>query len=221
MAANRFNKELELEDEDKADFKIKAKQFVKIYGQMAAIMPYEMMAWEKLFWILKFLVPKLIVKDKDADDLDKLLESVDLSTYGLERTKLNDSIGLDASASELDPQNANPRGAHGEKEEDILESIIRNFNEKWFQGWEATPDEQRTKFIQLSKHIQAHQDFQSKVADNGDRQNSDLALEKIIEDVMRKQRKNELDLYKLYAKDEGFYQAFFDTMKRMVSRDRI
>ncbi|CAM4171232.1 type I restriction endonuclease subunit R [Gillisia hiemivivida] len=221
MAANRFNKELELEDEDKADFKIKAKQFVKIYGQMAAIMPYEMMAWEKLFWFLKFLVPKLIVKDKDADDLDKLLESVDLSTYGLERTKLNDSIGLDASASELDPQNAKPRGAHGEKEEDILESIIRNFNEKWFQGWEATPDEQRTKFIQLSKHIQAHQDFQSKVADNGDRQNSDLALEKIIEDVMRKQRKNELDLYKLYAKDEGFYQAFFDTMKRMVSRDRI
>jgi type I restriction enzyme R subunit len=221
MAASRFNKELELEDEDKADFKIKAKQFVKIYGQMAAIMPYEMMAWEKLFWFLKFLVPKLIVKDKDADDLDKLLESVDLSTYGLERTKLNDSIGLDASASELDPQNANPRGAHGEKEEDILESIIRNFNEKWFQGWEATPDEQRTKFIQLSKHIQAHQDFQSKVADNGDRQNSDLALEKIIEDVMRKQRKNELDLYKLYAKDEGFYQAFFDTMKRMVSRDRI
>jgi len=220
-AANRFNKELELKDEDKADFKIKAKQFVKIYGQMAAIMPYEMIAWEKLFWFLKFLVPKLIVKDKDADDLDKLLESVDLSTYGLERTKLNDSIGLDASASELEPQNANPRGAHGEKEEDILESIIRNFNEKWFQGWEATPDEQRTKFIQLSKHIQAHKDFQSKVADNGDRQNSDLALEKIIEDVMRKQRKNELDLYKLYAKDEGFYQAFFDTMKRMVSQERI
>jgi type I restriction enzyme R subunit len=220
-AANRFNKELELKDEDKADFKIKAKQFVKIYGQMAAIMPYEMIAWEKLFWFLKFLVPKLIVKDKDADDLDKLLESVDLSTYGLERTKLNDSIGLDASASELEPPNANPRGAHGEKVEDILESIIRNFNEKWFQGWEATPDEQRTKFIQLSKHIQAHKDFQSKVADNGDRQNSDLALEKIIEDVMRKQRKNELDLYKLYAKDEGFYQAFFDTMKRMVSQERI
>ena len=217
-AAHRFNTELELEDEDKADFKIKAKQFVKIYGQMAAIMPYEMVTWEKLFWFLKFLIPKLVVKDKDADNLDELLESVDLSTYGLERTKLNDSIGLDASETGLDPQNPNPRGAHGEKEEDILENIIRNFNERWFQGWEATPDEQRTKFIQLGKHVQAHPDFQTKVADNADKQNSDLALEKIIDEVMRKQRKNELDLYRLYAKDEGFYQAFFDTMKRVVSQ---
>lgn len=219
-AAHRFNSELELEDDDKADFKIKAKQFVKIYGQMAAIMPYEMLVWEKLFWFLKFLIPKLIVKDPDGNNLDELLESVDLSTYGLERTKLNDAIGLDASNAEVDPQNPNPRGAHGEKEEDILENIIKNFNERWFQGWEATPDEQRMKFIQLSKHIQAHQDFQSKVANNADRQNSDLALEKIIDEVMRKQRKNELDLYKLYAKDEGFYQAFFDTMKRMVNQNR-
>ncbi|MFD0976560.1 hypothetical protein [Salinimicrobium gaetbulicola] len=159
-----------------------------------------------------------IEKIKEQDhNLNELLESVDLSTYGLERTKLNDSIGLDASETGLDPQNPNPRGAHGEKEEDILENIIKNFNERWFQGWEATPDEQKMKFIQLSKHIQAHQDFESKVANNTDKQNSDLALEKIIDEVMRKQRKNELDLYRLYAKDEAFYQAFFDTMKRMVS----
>jgi type I restriction enzyme R subunit len=49
MAAARFNLGLELEDDEKVDFKIKAKQFVKIYGQIAAIMPYEMVVWEKLF----------------------------------------------------------------------------------------------------------------------------------------------------------------------------
>jgi type I restriction enzyme R subunit len=32
---------------------------------------------------------------------------------------------------------------------------------------------------------------------------------------MSNQRKQELDLYRLYAKDDAFYQAFFDTMKRM------
>lgn len=32
---------------------------------------------------------------------------------------------------------------------------------------------------------------------------------------MAKQRKQELDLYRLYAKDEAFKTAFFDTMKRM------
>ena len=54
IAAERFNTTLGLEDKAKADYKIKAKHFVKIYGQMASIMPYEVIAWEKLFWFLKW-----------------------------------------------------------------------------------------------------------------------------------------------------------------------
>jgi len=221
-AADRFNHKLELEDEEKADFKIKAKQFVKIYGQMASIMDYEVLDWEKLFWFLKFLIPKLIVKTKEDEVIDALLDSVDLSTYGLERTKLNHSIGLDDSPSELDPQNSNPRGAHGsEAEKDPLDEIIRSFNEKWFHGWDATPEDQRVKFVTLSKHIQAHPDFQSKVAENKDSQNRDLAFKKILDDVMTEQRRKELELYKLYAKDESFYQSFFDMMKRIIDNPRI
>jgi type I restriction enzyme R subunit len=215
-AAERFVQELGLEDDDKADFKIKAKQFVKIYGQMASIMPYEVLKWEKLFWFLKFLIPKLPVKNPEVDVLDELLESIDLSTYGLERNKLNESIKLDEDESELDPQNPNPRGAHGGDEEaDPLDLIIKSFNERWFQGWDATPDDQRIKFISLTKSLQSHPDFKKKVVDNKDQQNSDLAFKKILDDVMRKQRKTELDLYRLYAKDDAFYRAFFDTMKRM------
>ncbi len=217
-ASERFIHELELEDDEKADFKIKAKQFVKIYGQMAAIMPFEVITWEKLFWFLKFLIPKLPVKPDTIDGLDELLEAVDLSTYGLERVRLNESIGLDDSDSVVDPQNPNPRGAHGgEEEKDPLDLIIQSFNERWFQGWEATPEDQRIKFISLTKSIQAHPDFQSKVAENSDEQNKNLAFQKILDDVMSKQRKQELDLYRLYAKDETFYRAFFDTMKRMAS----
>lgn len=217
VAANRFNVKLELEDEDKADFKIKAKQFVKIYGQMASIIQFEVVKWEQLFWFLKFLVPKLIVKSKDDTLIDELLESVDLSTYGLERTKLNHAIGLDDSGSELDPQNPNPRGAHGgEDEEELLDEIIRSFNERWFQAWDATPEDQRVKFVTLTKHVYAHPDYQTKVANNMDAQNSDLALEKILEEVMSDQRRKELDLYRLYVNDDSFKQAFFDTMKRMV-----
>src|SRR5690606_9646670 len=81
FAAERFNHTLELSEEAKADFKIKAKQFVKIYGQMAAILPFEVIKWEKLFWFLKFLIPKLIIIDPNVDAYDELLNSVDLSTY--------------------------------------------------------------------------------------------------------------------------------------------
>ena len=216
-SAHRFDEELGLEDAEKADFKIKAKQFVKIYGQMASIMPFEVLDWEKLFWFLKFLIPKLIVKTPEDVLIDELLETVDLSTYGLERTKLNYSIGLDDTATELDPQNPNPRGAHGSSEEkDPLYDIIKTFNERWFHGWDATPEDQRIKFVSISKYIQAHPDYQEKVAENKDAQNRDLAFKKILDEVMGQQRRKELELYKLYAKDESFYQALFDTMKRLV-----
>lgn len=214
-AAQRFNHDLDLEDAQKADFKIKAKQFVKIYGQMAAILPYEMITWEKLYWFLKFLIPKLIITDKNSE-IDGLLDTVDLATYALERIKLNATISLDDSDSELDPQNPNPRGAHTtDQEEDPLDLIIKSFNERFFQGWEATPEDQRVKFVSLSRQIQTHPDYLTKVANNEDIANRDLAFKKILDEVMSRQRKNELDLYRLYAKDEAFYQAFLDTMKRM------
>jgi type I restriction enzyme R subunit len=95
---------------------------------MASIMPFEIVDWEKLFWFLKFLIPKLKVRDPNQDLLDELLESVDLSSYGLERVKLNHSIGLDDSETEVDPQNPNPRSAHTEDEKDPLDEIIRTFN---------------------------------------------------------------------------------------------
>lgn len=218
VAEERFNSELSLSEPSRIDFKIKAKQFVKVYGQMASILPYEVIKWEQLFWFLKFLIPKLIIADPEQDALDGLLNSVDLSTYGLERVKLNASISLDASETELDPQNPNPRGAHGaDTEADPLDLIISSFNERWFQGWEATPEEQRVKFVQLAQRMRAHPDFKDKYAENGDLQNREIAFMRIFDDVMAKQRKSELDLYRLLAKDESFKAAMQDTLRRVLS----
>ncbi|WP_279490515.1 type I restriction endonuclease subunit R [Aeromonas veronii] len=217
VAADRFNHELELSNEEKADIKIKAKQFVKIYGQMAAIMPYDMLIWEKLFWFLKFLIPKLKVQDPDADLLDELLESVDLSSYGLQRVKLNHAITLDDEESELEPQNPNPRGAHGtEKETDPLDEIIKSFNEKWFQGWSSTPEEQRVKFVNIVDSVKRHPDFSAKYQNNPDPINRGLAFEKILKEVMLQRRKEDLELYKLFANDTAFYTSYAQNVQRMV-----
>jgi type I restriction enzyme R subunit len=216
-AANRFNSELELEDDDKIDFKIKAKQFVKIYGQMASIMPYEIVAWEKLFWFLKFLIPKLIVKDPDTEKLDALLDSVDLSSYGLQRLKLNYCIEMDDAETELDPQNPNPRAAHGgEDSHDPLDDIIKNFNERWFQGWSATPEEQKVKFINIAESVRTHPDFETKYQHNPDPHNRELAFEKMLKEVMLSRRKDELELYKLFAGDSAFKASWTQSMQRTV-----
>ncbi|MGJ0330078.1 DEAD/DEAH box helicase family protein [Aliarcobacter cryaerophilus] len=216
-AAQRFNIELELEDEEKADYKIKAKQFVKIYGQMSSIMPYEIVAWEKLFWFLKFLIPKMIIKDKDQDKLDELLNSVDLSTYGLERVKLGVSIGLDESATQLDPQNANPRGAHTNSEKDELDKIINSFNERWFSGWAETPQESREKILHIIKKVKQHKDFETKYQNNQDSHTRKIALDNIIKEVMNTNRKKELDLYKLYANEDEFKVGISNSIERILS----
>jgi type I restriction enzyme, R subunit len=219
-AADRFNRQLELTDKDKIDFKIKARQFVKIYSQMAAIMPFEVIDWEKLFWFLKFLLPKLKITDPDQDQLDALLEAVDLSSYGLERTKLNHSIELDASPSELDPHNPNPRGyREGDPDTDPLDEIIRTFNERWFQGWSATPEEQRVKFINVVDSIRTHPDYREKYAANTDPYTRELALDKMLQDVMLKRRKEELELYKLFASDPAFKAAWSESIEQMLNRN--
>lgn len=220
VAANRFNAELELLDPEKIDFKIKAKQFVKIYGQMASIIPFEVLMWEKLFWLLKFLIPKLMIKDPNQDMLDELLEAVDLSSYGLERTKLNHEIGLDASDTELTPQNPNPRGNRDDDPEtDPLDEIIRSFNERWFQGWSATPEEQRVKFVNIVNSIRAHPDYTAKYEDNTDPYNRGLALEKMLQDVMLKRRKDELELYKLFASDPAFKAAWSQNIEQVLKKN--
>ena len=185
---------------------------------MSSIMPYEVVAWEKLFWFLKFLIPKMIIKDKDKDALDELLNSVDLSTYGLERVKLSTKIGLDESETQFDPQNPNPRGTHGDEEEkNPLDEIIKTFNERWFQGWDATPEEQRIKFISLMDKVKTHQDYKAKYAENLDEHTRRLALEKIVAEIMNRERKKELELYKLFAGDEAFKTGMLDSFARALS----
>lgn len=208
----------DLDDEQRIDFKIKAKQFVKIYAQVAAIIPFNNVNWEMLHWFLNFLIPKLKVKDPDQDKLDELLNSVDLSTYGLERSRLETKIGLDASETELEPQNPNVRGGHfGDGDKDPLDEIVRAFNERHFAGWEATPEEQRVKFINIAKHVMNHADYKAQVEDNPDSQNRQLALERLIQQAISVERRRELDLYKRYASDPDFKRAFDASVSRLLA----
>ncbi|OOF84005.1 DEAD/DEAH box helicase [Rodentibacter ratti] len=216
VAVQRFDSDLGLEQADKVDFKVKAKQFLKIYGQMASIINFENIGWEKLYWFLKFLVPKLKVQDP-KDEFDEILNAVDLSTYGLARNRLNYTIKLDDTESELAPQNPNPRGGYTESEEkDPIDEIIKTFNERWFQGWSATPEEQRVKFINITERIRKHKDFEQKYKNNPDIHTRGLAFEQILRDVMSERHRDELELYKLFAKDPAFKMAWTQSLQRAL-----
>lgn len=220
--AHRFNEEIEWEEDGKADFKMKCKQFVKIYSRMAAIMDYEVADWERLFWFLRFLIPELKVKSKNDDELKDLLNSIDLNTYGARRTALNQHIELDSDESTIDPlapKMVNAGGDDGEK--DPLDEIVKQFNDHWFKGWDATPDEQKAKLINLSRMVREDEDYQF-VEGNPDQQASDQVLAKIIKKQMIAMRRGDKSLYKEYKNSEAFQNCMLQAVKGFIAnRDHI
>ena len=216
-AADRFNFEIDWPENGKADFKMKCKQFVRIYSRVAAIMPFEMKDWEKLFWFLRYLIPGLHIAGPDIDSLKDLLDSVDLNTYGLRRTALNEAITLDAEETTIDPLKPTMVNAGSEEEEkDPLDVILQEFNNRWFNGWEATPDDQKMKLVSVAQAVAADEDYQTLVVGNPDQQAVDALMVTIIDRIMRKKRKGDNSLYKEYQQNEGFKADFRSVITRML-----
>ena len=217
--AERFNAEIEWEENGKADFKMKCKQFVRVYSRVAAIMEFEMLDWEKLFWFLRYLIPSLHIDKPGSVDLKDLLDSVDLNTYGLRRTSLNETIMLDAGESVIDPNKPVMVNAGGNDDEptDPLDKILADFNERWFKGWDATPDDQKAKMINVAKTVANDEDYQTLIVGNPDQQAVEAAMIAIVDRVMRKQRKGDMSLYKEYQHNEGFKHNFIGIINRMLS----
>ena len=70
--------------------------------------------------------------------------------------------------------------------------------------------------IRIANKIRTHPDFKTKYADNPDAQNAAIAFNQIFEEVMASNRKNELDLYRLIAKDDAFRVSMLDTLNRCI-----
>ena len=217
-AAYRFNFEIDWPENGKADFKMKCKQFVRIYSRVAAIMPFEMKDWEKLFWFLRYLIPGLHIAGPDIDNLKDLLDSVDLNTYGLRRTALNETITLDAGETTIDPLKPTMVNAGVvEEDKDPLDEILKEFNQRWFNGWEATPDDQKMKLISVAQAVAEDEDYKSLVVGNPDQQAVDALMVQIIDRIIRKKRKGDMSLYKEYQQNEGFKVDFRSVITRMLS----
>ena len=209
----RFENEIEWDENGKPDFKIKCKQFVKVYSRVAAIMPFENIKWEKLYWFLRQLIPLLKVTVPN-DDLSGLMESVDMNTYALRRTATNEKIELDAAGTILDPNSPNMAGAGTDDPvRSQLDTIIANFNERWFSGWDAPADERRVKMYRVAREIVNTPQYQNQIVGNPDRDEADAAFNRLVDTVMR--RSND-SLYREYNQNEGFQGNFRNLLRQII-----
>ena len=218
ICASRFNKEIEFDENGKADFKMKSKQFVKIYSRIAAILPYEVMDFEKLFWFLRLLIPSLIIEKPGETDLKDLLDSVDLNTYGIRITSSNERITLDSGESVIEPLKPSMVSAGGEEEpKDPLDKILQDFNNRWFKGWDATPDDQKAKFISIAQAVAESEDYKNLIVGNPDNEAVSAAMIKIVDKIMVAKRRGEASLYKEYKQNDDFKQNFIRVINEMLT----
>ncbi len=216
-AQNRYDNEIEWPENGKADFKMKCKQFVKVYSRIAALMVFDAPAWEKMYWYLRLLIPQLKVPQNGGIDISDLLDNTDLNTYCLSRTALNEHIQLESEETRLDPLAPKMvNGGGNEEDRTAFDIILEHFNEKHMSGWEATPDEQRTKVVRIAQLVTQQTQYQNTVVGNPDTEAAERMFQDILNRAMAQQRNSDLSLYRQFRADETFRHDFANLVRAAI-----
>ena len=141
--------------------------------------------------------------------MSDLLDHTDLNTYCLNRTVLNVHIALNADETVLDPL-APKMVSAGDQEDNgtPFDIILEHFNERHFQGWEATPEEQRTKVIKIAQLVTQASQYRNTVVENPETEAAERIFMDILRGTMSHQRNSDLSLYRMFQQDESFRHDF-------------
>lgn len=202
-----FNYKTELNEDAQIDFYVKAKSFNRTYSFLSKILSFNNAYWERLYWFLKFLMPK--IKVTETNDLAKgILESVDLDSYRLTRIK-EDDIKL-SGGGELNPTPPIMKGSKGESEFDKLEAIINEFNTRF--GIDTWTEDDKIKAFLFQQLPAAFARDQATVntVNNSDKQNAKITSDKKVEDLMQDVIFTYTDLYKKFSDDKDFKRQYLD-----------
>ncbi len=196
----------ELGEDAQIDFYVKAKSFFRTYAFLSKLLSFNNAHWERLYWFLKFLIPK--IKPEEIEDLAKgILEAIDLDSYRLTRAKQED-IKLKGE-EELDPTPPVMKGKKDEPEFNELDAIINYFNTKYGINW--TEDDKVKKFLfeQLPADFARDKSAVNSVK-NSDKQNAKITSDKKVEDLMQDVIFQYTDLYKKFTDDPDFKRDYLD-----------
>lgn len=203
------NYKYQISQDEQIDFLVKAKSFNRTYAFLSKLLSFNNPYWERLFWFLKYLIPKL--KPQETEDLAKgIIESINMDSYRLTReTAMN--IAMEPDPMELDPAPADASGRTSEPELDELSNIVKQFNDRFgIDNWAQDDKVKDYLFKQLPEEMHADEATTTAIK-NSDRQNAKITSDKKVEELMQDVIFQFTDLYKKYTDDPDFkrqYQEF-------------
>jgi type I restriction enzyme R subunit len=201
----------ELSEEQKIDFKTKAKSFVRAYQFLSQILPFKNVYWESLNTFLKLLITKLPAPEDE--DLSKgLLESVDMDSYRVEQEAMI-AIKLEGDG-ELDPTPTETRGGRIEPELDYLSGIINIFNERFGTDFTENDRVKRFLFEDIPNEVGRDEEYQN-AKKNSDRQNAEITHKKKVENKFQEIIFDQTELYRKFTDDPEFKKWLCETLFKM------
>ena len=192
----------ELDEDQQVAFKSRAKGFVRTYGFLSSILPYNNPGWEERSIFLNFLIPKLPAPEEE--DLSKgILERIDMDSYRVEKRAMQKII-LEDEDAEIDPVPGVVGGGKGEVEIDRLSVIIAEFNDL-FGGTQWEDRDRVNQMISETIPSGVAEDSAFRNArKNSDRENARIEHDRALQRVMMSIMKDDTELFKKYVDNPDF-----------------
>ncbi|WP_133140654.1 type I restriction endonuclease subunit R [Legionella genomosp. 1] len=200
----------DLDEDGQVDFKGKAKAFIRTYGFLSSILPYNNAEWEKLSLFLNFLTPKLPTPKEDDHALG-ILETIDMDSYRAE-VQASISIRLADEDAELDAVPTSAGGRKSEPEMDQLSNIIRTFNDM-FGNVEWKDKDKIRKMIseEIPGKVAADTAYQNAMK-NSDKHNARVEHDRALGRVMVELIADHTELFKQFSDNPSFKKWLGDTI---------
>ena len=199
----------ELDEDGQVDLRGKAKGFLRTYGFLSAILPYNNAEWEKLSIFLPLLVPKLPAPVED--DLSQgILEAIDMDSYRLEKQAVQ-SIMLADEDAEIEPAPTAAGGRKAEPELERLSNIVNQFNDLFGDiPWEDKDKIRQVVTEEIPAKVAEDQAYQNAVAFS-DRQNARVEHDKALQAAVTSFVTTYTTLFKQFNDDPEFHNRLSTT----------
>ncbi len=204
----------QLDEDGQVDFKGKAKAFLRTYGFLASILPYNNADWERLSIFLNFLVPKLPAPI-DPDPARGILEAIDMDSYRVEKQEAA-KIQLRDADAEIEPVPTTGGGRKPEPELDRLSSILKAFNDHFGNiPWTDKDRIHRLITEEIPAGVLADTAYRN-AREHSDKQNARIEHDRALLRVVTGLLKDDTELFKQFSDNEGFRRWVADTVFRLT-----
>ena len=200
----------DLDEDGQVAFKGKAKGFVRAYGFLACVLPYNNPDWEKRSIFLNFLIPKL-PSPPEEDPTRGILSAIDIDSYRIEKQTVQ-SLMLPDEDAEIDPTAPGGGGHMADPEVKRLSDIVKEFNDHFGDiVWQDADRVRQLITETIPSRVAADAAFRN-ARRNSDDENARIEHGKALLRVVTSVMNDDTQLFKQFMDNEGFKRWMTETV---------